>query len=140
MVAVRIEPQAEHNAFAMMMAELLRQNIGAHLGKQKTLDHTRGKLVLIADDVPASATIVFGDGGIEVFDGVYGLPDITIRGQSEDLVRLSALESVTRWALPDPRGSNVRSIAQSLVRGKLRVHGALQHPALFLRISELMAV
>lgn len=135
---VELAKDAANNGFALMMAELIRQNIEDHPQKQKTLDHLSGRLALVSEDSEVAITLHFQLGNLYVHSGIVGIPDITIRGSSDDIMKLSLMESVTRWHVPDPRGPNLRGVVRALAQRKLRIYGALSHLPFLIRSSELL--
>jgi hypothetical protein len=153
---------------------------------------------LVAEDAQVSTTLQFQDGTMIVHDGIFGIPDVTIRAPNDDLIRLSLMEvlepdigqiqklipkGLTSMALayafkasnrpfvgpyiaqamkfstqlgiefgqkfkeiklplelPDPRGENVKSVAEGLLQRRIKIFGALRHPKFLLGVSKLLSV
>jgi hypothetical protein len=77
---------------------------------------------------------------LTVHDGILGIPDVTVRAQSDDIVQMSLLELTPRFALPDPRGAALREIVKKSRSGQVRAFGALLHIPMMLRLTRLMSV
>jgi hypothetical protein len=141
---VELTSDAESNGLAGMMAELVRQNVADHPAKASALQQIRGRFAIVAEDSNVATTLWFHDGVLTVCGGIVGIPDITLRGVSDDLMRLSLLEKRTIKPLsieiPDPAGENFRALVTAIRERKLKVYGAMAHPLLFVRVGDLLSV
>ncbi len=137
---------ADANAFASMLVELLRQNLADKPSKLTSFRRLKGAVAIVVDDADVAVTIHFDGKRAEVFDGIVGVPSLTVRGDSEQVLALSNLPLTTRWALPiphprDKEGQQVsRAFREAIRAKKLRMFGALLHPLFALRLTRVMSV
>lgn len=137
---IELEPEAEENGFALMLSQLLRQNLVDHPHKRRDFDRLRTRVAIIVEDAEVAVTLRFLGGHLVLHDGLFGIPDITIRAQSDDVMQMSLVELLPRVGLPDPRGENTRKVAARTREGQIRtVAGLMQVPAL-LRLTRVLSV
>lgn len=140
MSQVSLAPGAEDNGLASMIAGLIEQNLADAPRKRADFQRMRGRVAIVAEDAGVAVTLVFDGGRLQVHDGIAGVPDVTVRADSDDVVALSQVELTRRFALPDPRGAHASAVIARSREGKIKVHNALAHPALLLRLTRLMSV
>jgi hypothetical protein len=131
---------AENNGLASMVAGLILQNLKDRPGKRDDFARLRGRVSIVAEDAGVAMTLEFAGNMLTVHDGIVGVPDVTVRAQSDDIVQMSLLELTPRLALPDPRGPTTRQIVQKSRSGRVRVFGALLHVPMLLRLTRLLSV
>ena len=127
------------NGFANMVGTLISQNIEDHHELAQDLIRMRGRVALVAEDVGVSLTLQFANGQLFIHDGIVGLPDVTLRAGSDEILSLSLIES-TPLGLPNVRGENLQKVAKALWQGRLRLYGLAANLPLVVRLSRLMAV
>ena len=136
---VEVDASAEENGLALMVSGLILQNLQEHPRKRADFARLRGRVAIVAEDAGVAMTLAFQGNMVTVSDGIVGVPAVTVRARSEDIVQMSLLE-LTRLGLPDPRGSAAREIFQKSQEGHVRVYGALLHIPMLLRLSRLLSV
>jgi hypothetical protein len=136
---VHVDPSAEENGLALMVAGLILQNLQEHQRKRDDFARLRGRVAIVAEDAGVAMTLAFQGNMVTVSDGIVGVPAVTVRARSEDIVQLSLLE-LTPLGLPDPRGTAAREIFQKSQAGHVRVYGSQLHIPLLLRLSRLLSV
>src|SRR5947207_2964305 len=104
---IDLAPGAEDNGLATMLADLVRQNIQAKPHKRADFDALDGTIAIVADDAEVALTLRFssssargGAGKVTIYDGIVGIPDVTIRGTSDTILALSNMPLSTPLALP----------------------------------------
>jgi hypothetical protein len=144
---VQLAPGAEENGLAIMMANLVRQNLEAKPHKKNDFDALEGSVSIVADDADVALTLRFERGGkLTIHDGIFGIPDVTIRGPSDGILALSNMPLATRFGLPIPgRGDHeaiktVREVFGLMRQGRLHVYGMAFHLALVMRLTRVMSV
>ncbi len=138
---IELFPGTEENPFASMMVQLLQQNLIDHAAKLADFEQMRGRVTLVAEDIDAAVTLRFDRGKLSVHRGVHGIPDLVLRGTSDALVDLSRIPPHPRFGfLPDPRSDAARAVAKAFREKRLRLFGALSHPALALRLPRLLSI
>ena len=141
---IELGPRAEDNAFASMLADLVRQNLESKPHKKKDFDRLDGTVALVADDADVALTLEFRRGRLVVHDGILRVPDVTVRGSADAIMALSNVPLTKPLALPIPtdRASLdvLRSMVRATVRGELQMFGMLRHFGLMSRLTRVMSV
>jgi hypothetical protein len=130
-------PDPEPNGLATMLGGLIEANLTAH-PERATLLQKRATFAIVAPDVDVSVSIRLYRGTVTVRNGVIGRPDVMIRANSEDLIKLSAVP--LRWGLPDLRTKEGKDVNRKLMKGQLKVKGLLAHPGKLARLNKLLSV
>jgi hypothetical protein len=140
-VVVNLGPGAEENGLAVMMADLVRQNLDANPHKKRDLLLLEGTVAIVAEDAEVALTLSFYRGRLTVHDGIDGIPDLTVRGDSDTILAMSNMPPMTPKGLRDPEARKlVRSVIAALTGRRLRLHGAWLHIPLLLRFSRVVSV
>lgn len=143
---VSLAPGAEDNGLASMLADLVRQNLESKPHKQNDFNAIRGNVAIVCDDAEVALTLKFDNGSLEIFDGISGIPDATIRGSSEAIMALSNLPLTRRFALPlpDPRDKEavnvVKSVVSAVRSGEFRIYGLLSAFPILNRLTKVMSI
>ncbi len=144
--AILLAPGAEDNGFAVMLSELVRQNLEAKPHKKADFDSISGSVAIVAEDAEVAITLRFASGKLTVFDGIVGIPDVTIRGTSDIIMAMSNLPSTPRLGLPiAKRGDKeaaelVSSVFRALRSGAFHIHGGLLNAGMMMRFSRVLSV
>lgn len=139
--AIEIYPGAEQSAFAAMMAELIRTNLEDHPEKVRDFQRMRGRVALIAEDADTSITLHFQGGKLSVHPGLFGVPELVVRGPSEALIDLSRVPPHPRARfLPDLQSSAARSLGRALFERKLRIGGLASNVLLAFKLSRVLSI
>ena len=137
---IELAPGAEENGLASMLSSLILQNLNDKPEKRADFAKLRGRIAIVAEDAGVSLTLVFEGNMLTVHDGIVGVPDVTVRANSDDIVQLSLVEILPRLGLPNPRGAAMRQVLQKSKRGDIRVFGAFLHFPLVVRLTRLMSI
>jgi hypothetical protein len=135
---VELDPAAEDNGLANMLATMMRQNVEDHPERADIARKMRGRMAIFAEDADVSISIDFEGDRVLFRDGIVGVPDLTIRGGFEQIGDLSRMEQV--GAVPDPRGPVNRALFAAMREGKLRVHGLPRALPLLMGFGDVMHV
>ena len=146
--AISLAPGAENNAFATMLADLVRQNLESKPHKKKdfaALARGRGATIaLVADDADVALTLEFRDGRLVLHDGIRGVPDVAVRGSADAIMALSNVPLTRPLALPIPTDRSALEVLVSMVRatatGELKVLGMLGNFRVLSRLTRVMSV
>jgi hypothetical protein len=138
---IELFPGADTQGFATMMVELLRTNLRDHPQKRRDFDAMHGRIALVAEDADAAVTLRFQRGRLSVYSGVYGIPDLVVRGSSASLIDLSRLPPHARLKfLPDVGSDAARALGAALRSGQLRIYGLFAHLSLGLRMAKVLSI
>jgi hypothetical protein len=144
--AILLAPGAEDNGFAVMLSDLVRQNLETNPHKRADFDKISGSVAIVAEDAEVAITLRFSFGKLTVYDGIVGIPDVTIRGTSDIIMAMSNMPSTTRLGLPiakrgDKEGQElVASVVRAFRTGAFHIHGGLFHTPLLMRFSRVMSI
>lgn len=139
-MSIELGPGAGENGFAVMLSELLRQNLADHPEKMRDFDRLLGRVAIVVEDARVSVTLHFQSGRLMVHGGIVGIPDVTIRANSDDVMQMSLVELVPRLGLPDLRKENARAMIRAQREGRVKMYGALVNLPLVLRLTRVMSV
>jgi hypothetical protein len=141
---ITLAPGAEENAFATMLADLVRQNLESKPHKKKDFAALDGTVALVADDADVSLTLEFRAGRLVLHDGIKGVPDVAVRGSADAIMALSNVPLTRPLALPIPTDRPSFEVLRAMVRatrtGELRIFGMLGNLGLLNRLTRVMSV
>jgi hypothetical protein len=144
MATVQLAPGSEENGFAVMLADLVRQNLEAKPHKKRDFDRISGVIAIVADDAEVALTLRFEAGHLTVHDGIAGVPDVTIRGPADTILALSNLPLTFGLPIPRPRDRDavgtVRSVMKAMRGGKFHIYGGTFHMPMMMRLTRVMSV
>jgi hypothetical protein len=146
--AIDLAPGAENNAFATMLADLVRQNLEAKPHKRRDFDALRGSVALVADDADVALTLEFrpsaSGGRLTLHDGIRGIPDVAVRGSADAIMSLSNVPLTRPLALPLPMDRTALEVVRGMLRaartGELRIHGMIGNVGLLSKLTRVMSV
>ena len=147
-ISITLGPGAENNAFASMLADLVRQNLESKPHKKKdfaALARGRGaSIALVADDAEVAITLAFEGGRLVVHDGIKGVPDVAVRGSADSIMAMSNIPLTRPLALPIPTDRAALDVLVTMARatrsGELKVHGMLGNFGVLSRLTRVMSV
>ena|SRR5258706_10965796 len=131
---------ADENGLAVMLADLLRQNLESKPHKVRDMKAiTTARIAILAEDAEVAMTLRFKDGDLTVYDGVVGVPDVTVRASSDVILTLSNIPLTRRFGLPVP-GKIVGEVLTAMRKGTMKVDGAASHAGVMLHLTRIMSV
>lgn len=147
-LSITLGPGAENNAFASMLADLVRQNLESKPHKKKdfaVLARGRGvSIALVADDAEVAVTLAFERGCLVVHDGIRGVPDVAVRGSADSIMAMSNIPLTRPLALPIPTDRSALDVLVSMARatrsGELKVLGMIGNFGVLSRLTRVMSV
>lgn len=148
---IALGPGAENNAFATMLADLVRQNLESKPHKKKDFEKLaranggRGvTIALVADDAEMALTLEFADGRLVLHDGIKGVPDVAVRGSSDAIMTMSNIPLTKPLGLPIPldRGGLdvLREMARMTRTKEVQIFGMLGNFGILSRLTRVMSV
>lgn len=144
--AILLAPGADNNGFAVMLSDLVRQNLEAKPHKKADFDRLDGVVAIVAEDAEVAVTLHFTLGKLMVHDGIVGIPDVTLRGSSDIIMALSNMPLFSRFGLPiAPRGDLpakqvVSTVMRAMRTGAFKIHGGLFNAPMLMRLTRVMSV
>lgn len=148
--SIELAPGADGNAFASMLADLVRQNLESKPHKQRDFDLLDGTIALVADDADVALTLEFRSGGrgaggrLTLHDGIKGIPDVAVRGSADAIMAMSNVPLTRPLGLPVPTDRPGLDVLREMVRaswtGELKIYGMVGHLGLLSRLTRVMSV
>jgi len=139
MEAVELASEAQDNGLAIMMVTMMNQNLADHPERLDILARLRGRISILAEDANVTLTMHFSNRRAVIYDGIVGIPDVTLRGEFEVIANLARMEK-GHFGLPDPKGEVNRSLIRAFREGRLKIYGILRGLPLLARLGALLAV
>lgn len=147
---IELAPGADSNAFASMLADLVRQNLESKPHKKRDFDALDGTVALVADDADVALTMEFRSGGrgasgrLVLHDGIKGIPDVAVRGSADAIMAMSNVPLVRPLGLPLPTDRPGFEVLRGMVRaswtGELKIYGLIGHLGLLSKLTRVMSV
>lgn len=143
---ISLAPGAEDNGLAVMLADLVRQNLEAKPKKKSDFAALSGSISIVAEDAEVALTLRFKGGQLTIHDGIVGIPDVTIRGSSDTILALSnlPLTSMLSLPVPSPRDKEgiktMRGVMSELTSGRFHIYGMAFHLPLLMRLTRVMSI
>lgn len=140
MTKIRLAAGADENGLAVMLADLLRQNLESKPHKvrdMEAIEHAR--IAILAEDAEVAMTLAFDAGNLTVYDGIVGIPDVVVRASSDLIIALSNIPLTRRFGLPVP-GNALRELLGAMRKGTIKVDGGGAHAATMLHLTRIMSV
>ncbi|MBW2703800.1 MAG: hypothetical protein JRF33_23525 [Deltaproteobacteria bacterium] len=136
--SIVLDPGAEENGLALMLADLLRQNMEENPEKRKVFNLIKSVVAITSTDAEVSLTLFFNRGNCVIFDGVVGRPALHIEAESETILGLSTVP--IKLYLPDLMDPAGRGLVTNLFNKKLKITGLAFHPMTLLLLTNVMSV
>ncbi|MBS2015147.1 MAG: hypothetical protein JST00_19810 [Deltaproteobacteria bacterium] len=148
---ISLGPGAENNAFATMLADLVRQNLESKPHKKKDFTKlgraNRGRgvsIALVADDADVALTLEFRDGRLVLHDGIKGVPDVAVRGSSDAIMTMSNIPLTRPLGLPIPFDRGGLDVLKDMARmtrtKEVQVFGMLGNFGVLSALTRVMSV
>jgi hypothetical protein len=134
---IRLAPGAENVGLAVMLADLIRQNLEQNPGKWADFDRLDALVCLEARDADVTVTLVFAHGTLIIHEGC-GNSVIRISAAAKALLALPAVRIVAGF--PYLFGSRGRGLRRGLLSGRVRIAGMLLRPVQLIRFTRLISV
>ncbi|HEX3772011.1 MAG TPA: hypothetical protein VHV30_14145 [Polyangiaceae bacterium] len=164
---IELAPGAEDNGLAVMLGDLVRQNLEAKPHKMADFKGLTGRVAIVAEDAEVALTLVFERDPakwdrtiLTIHDGIAGIPDVTIRGPSEAIIALSNIPLGAPLGLPfpgvaawkawkwwdrkamwgDPGWKTLAELYELMHAEKLHFYGSFMHLGLAMKLTRVMSV
>jgi len=135
---IALAPGAEGVGLAVMIADLIRQNLERSPRKDADFRKLSASVSMEVPDAEVTITLEFSRGALLVHDGQRDGAHLRIRADSTTLLALPLVRiSAGLPNLFSPESSALRS---GLLTGGVRIGGMLRHPLRLVRFTRLMSV
>ncbi len=135
---VIVDEKAQENGMALMMADLITQNMEQNPEKTKYFNKLKAVVAITAPDAEMKLTMFFNKGSCMVYDGIVGKVDLHIVADSETLLSLSNVSLAA--GLPNFFSESGREMLKNMCSGKLKIHGMFLHPVALIRLTNVFSI
>jgi len=137
-VDIRIAAGAEEIGLAMMLKDLLAQNMEQRPEKIPDFQKLSIDVGLFISDAEVEITLSFSGGRLIIYPGLKKGAGLVITAGSDTIMALSNLK--IKGGMPYYFDKTGREVALAMVTGRLKVKGMLFHFPSLIRISRVMSV
>jgi hypothetical protein len=133
-----LEKDAEEVGLAVMVADLIRQNIEAKPAKKKYLNKLGKNISINAVDAGVSITLKFNKGKLSISGKEEKSAHVKITTDSQTILDLSAIRIIA--GIPWFFDSTGLKIVKKMLSGKLKIQGIFAHFLTILNLMKLFSV
>lgn len=137
MPEIRLAQGAEEAALALMLEELMQQNLKDKPQLEKDFNALNIGAGIVAEDADVQLTLDFRKGTLTIHNGLVGNPKIVIRTDSNSLLELTALK--IKFGLPYFFDENGLAVTKKFLKRELRIKG-LTHLIALIHITRILSV
>lgn len=135
---ITLEKGAEEVGLAVMVADLIRQNIEAKPAKKKYLNKLSKNVSINAVDAGVSITLKFAKGKLTISGSEDKNAHVKITTDSQTILDLSAIKIIA--GIPWFFDSTGLKVIKKMLTGKLKIKGMLAHLLTILNLMKLFSV
>lgn len=133
-----LEKGAEEVGLAVMVGDLLRQNIEAKPSKKKYLNKLNRNVSINASDAGVGITLRFSKGKLTISGSAEKDAHVKIITDSQTILDLSAIRIIC--GIPWFFDSQGLKVVKKLLTGELKIHGLVAHFLTILNLMKLFSV
>ncbi len=133
-----LEKGAEEVGLAVMVADLIRQNIEAKPAKKKYLGKLNKKVSINASDAGVSITLKFGRGKLTISGKEEEDAHVRITTDSQTILDLSQIKIIC--GIPWFFDSQGLKIIKKMVMGQLKIRGMITNLLTLINLMKLFSV
>lgn len=137
-IRIELAEGAEEIGLALMLKDLLLQNLADHPNKIADFSRLKIPVGLTVSDADVALTMAFENDGLTIYPGIRGAPGLNITAQAETVMDLSNVR--IKWGLPHYFDEPGQAVLTAMRRGTLKIKGMLAHFPSLLRLSRVMSV
>ena len=137
-IKIQLAEGAENIGLAIMLRDLLAQNIELNPHKLPDFRRLNIPVGLKVYDVDIELTLEFSKGVLTIHPGILKSARLKITAESDTIMNLS--NQKIKWGLPFYFDETGRQIIAAMKSGRLKIMGILQHFPSLLRLSRVMSV
>ena len=137
-IPIKLAPGAEEIGLAVMLEQLLVQNLEQNPHKAGDFKKLNIGVGLEVTDVGISLTMDFSGGLLTIYPGIKNSSKIIITTESDIIMALS--NQKIKWGLPYYFDETGQEIIQAMKSGRLKLKGMISHFPSLVRLSRVMSV
>ena len=135
---VKIARGAEEIGLALMLEQLLIQNLEQNPHKVSDFKKLNIGVGLDVTDVEISLTMEFSGGSLTIYPGIKDAPKLKITTESDIILALS--NQKIKWGLPYYFDETGQEIIQAMKSGRLKLKGMIAHFPSLVKLSRVLSV
>ena len=136
---IQLAPGAEQVGLAVMLKDLIGQNLEQHPRKMADFNKLDIRIGLAVTDADIDLTLDFkADNAMTIYAGIEGKPELRIAAEAEIIIELS--NQRIKWGLPYYFDETGREIISAIKSGRLKIKGMITHLPSLIRLSRVMSV
>jgi hypothetical protein len=136
---IQLAPGAEQVGLAVMLKDLIGQNLEQHPRKLADFKKLDIRIGLAVSDADIDLTLDFKAGDVmTIHAGIKGRPALSIDAEAEVILALS--NQRIKWGLPYYFDETGREIMSAIRSGRLKIRGMIAHFPSLIRLSRVMSV
>ena len=136
---IQLAPAAEQLGLAVMLKDLIGQNLEQHPRKLADFKKLDIRVGLAVSDADIDLTMDFKAGdAMTIHAGIIGRPALRIDATAEIIIALS--NQRIKWGLPYYFDETGREIIAAIKSGRLKIKGMVAHLPSLVRLSRVMSV
>lgn len=125
MFEIELEEKAKENGLAVMLSQMIKDNIEKNKWKEKDAESIDSRISIYAVDSNVKCSLVFKNGKCLILDGQLYDPDITIEANTIDLVNLSRIKIITPFHIPIIDKESFETV-KKILQGKIKIRFCLK--------------
>jgi len=133
-----LEKGAEEVGLAVMVSDLIRQNIEAKPAKKKYLDKLNKNFTIHATDAGVCITLKFHQGNLKISGAEEKDAHVIITTDSQTILDLSAIK--IKFGIPWFFDKPGRGVVKKILTGKLKIKGLIVHLISIINLMKLFSV
>jgi hypothetical protein len=137
-ISIQLAEGAEEIGLAVMLKDLLLQNLTEHPHKLSDFQKLSIPIGLTVSDADLALTLAFDGTGLTVFPGIRGVPGLNITAEAQTVMDLSNVR--IKWGLPHYFDEPGQAVLAAMRQGRLKIRGMLMHFPSLVRLSRVMSV
>lgn len=137
-IKIELAEGAEDIGLAVMLKDLLTQNLAEHPHKIPDFKKMNICIGLTVSDADLALTMAFEKTGLTIYPGIRGVPGLNITAEAETVMDLSNVR--IKWGLPHYFDEPGQAVLAAMRQGRLKIKGLLTHFPSLVRLSRIMSV
>ena len=137
-ICIQLAEGAEEIGLAVMLKDLLLQNLTEHPHKSSDFHKLSIPIGLTVSDADLALTMAFDGTSLTIFPGIRGVPGLNITAEAQTVMDLSKVR--IKWGLPHYFDEHGQAVLAAMRQGRLKIKGMLTHFPSLVRLSRVMSV
>jgi len=133
-----LAPGAEANGMAIMLGDLIHQNLEASRTRVSIFRALETVVLLDIGDIELQVTMEFENGRLILYEGIVKEPDITIRTDSAHVLELPNIS--VRYGLPNAFDETGREIIELFKQKRINIDCSLAHILDLVRLTRILSI